>query len=286
MAIDQLQAAIRRRKNPSMVAFYPDKELIPPDYLTEATDVSHAYGSYAKELLPALVEVMPAVRFCFGSFAVLGGKGLDALAELIRCAKALGFYVLLDVPEIYAPRQAVLLNQMLPDVWEFDGLLLNAYIGSEAVIPFAEAMKSNDKDLFLALRTANKSAAEVQDLLTGSRLVYTAVADMAKRLGENLMGRKGYSRIAGVGPATSGENLRILREKYPSMFLLVDGYDYSGANAKNCSFAFDKLGHGAVVCAGSSVLGAWRDETGEPVALAVEAAQRMKKNLMRYTEIL
>ena len=163
---------------------------------------------------------------------------------------------------------------------------MNGYIGSEAVIPFAEAMKSNDKDLFLTLRTANKSASEVQDLLTGSRLVYTAVADMAKRLGENLMDRKGYSRIAGTGPATSAEKLQILREKYPSMFLLVDGYDYSGANAKNCSFAFDKLGHGAVVCAGSSILGAWKEEMGDPVAQAVEAAQRMKKNLTRYIEIL
>jgi len=78
-----------------------------------------------------------------------------------------------------------------------------------------------------------------------------------------------------------------LRSKYPEMFLLVDGYDYSGANAKNCSFAFDRLGHGAIVCAGSSIIGAWKEETeADPLAAAVSAVERMKKNLTRYVTIL
>jgi orotidine-5'-phosphate decarboxylase len=136
------------------------------------------------------------------------------------------------------------------------------------------------------MRTANKSASEIQDLLTGTRLVYTVVADMAKRLGEDMIARCGYSRIAGVGPATSAETLQQLRAKYPTMFLLIDGYDYSGANAKNCSMAFDKFGHGAVACASDCVLSAWLDDSGDPVELAVMAAERMKKNLTRYIDIL
>ena len=72
------------------------------------------------------------------------------------------------------------------------------------------------------------------------------------------------------------------------MFLLLDGYDYPNANAKNCSFAFDKLGHGAAACAGVSVTAAWMEEDSENtyVTLAVEAAERMKKNLTRYVTIL
>jgi microcompartment protein CcmK/EutM len=63
------------------------------------------------------------------------------------------------------------------------------------------------------------------------------------------------------------------------MFLLVDGSDYSGANAKNCSAAFDKLGHGAVVCAGSSITAAWQEEHSaqvDAVTSAVQAAEREK----------
>ena len=70
---------------------------------------------------------------------------------------------------------------------------------------------------------------------------------------------------------------------------LVDGLDYSGANAKNCAAAFDKLGHGAVVCVSSYVTAAWQnpEAAGEsPVALAVRCAERLKKNLNRYVTIL
>ena len=139
------------------------------------------------------------------------------------------------------------------------------------------------------LRTANKSAAELQDLLTGSRLVHMAAADIANRLGEPLVGRSGYSQIAGIGPASVADVLKKLRTRYKSLFLLVDGYDYANANAKNCSFAFDALGHGAIVCAGSGITAAWNgDETDgtEYVSCAVQAAERMKKNLTRYVTIL
>jgi hypothetical protein len=73
------------------------------------------------------------------------------------------------------------------------------------------------------------------------------------------------------------------------LFLLVDGYDLPNANAKNCNLAFDKLGHGAVVCAGTGITAAWNDETNDGVdyvVRAVEAAERMKKNLLRYTTVL
>ena len=72
-------------------------------------------------------------------------------------------------------------------------------------------------------------------------------------------------------------------------YVLLDGYDYPNANAKNCSFAFDKLGHGAIACAGSSITAAWvtdKTEGIEFVACAVEAAERMKKNLLRYVTVL
>ena len=285
MSVDKLQNKIRKMKNPSMVLFSFDSSVIPSDYRT-TDDAIGNYLGYANALLTALKGTVPAVRFDFGTFAVAGAKGLEALSELLEAASALDYYVLLDGPAIHTPNGAALAAEQLAKNWKFDGLLLNCYIGSEGVKPFAEQLPKNEQDLFLALRTGNKSAPEIQDLLTGTRLVYTVVADMAKRLGEDVIARCGYSRIAGVGPATSGDTLQQLRTKYPTMFLLIDGYDYSGANAKNCSMAFDKFGHGAVACAADSVVGAWREESGDPVELAVLAAEKMKKNLTRYLDIL
>ena len=285
MSVDKLQNKIRKLKNPSMVMFSLDSSVIPSAYRTTDNEISN-YLCYANALLAAMKDTVPAVRFDFGTFAVTGTEGLAALAELLNEASVLGYYVLLDIPAMHTPNGAVIAAEQIAKNWKFDGLLLNAYIGSDGVKPFAEHLTTSEADLFLLLRTANKTASEIQDLLTGTRLVYTVVADMAKRLGEDLLARCGYSRIAGVGPATSADTLQQLRAKYPAMFLLIDGYDYSGANAKNCSMAFDKFGHGAIACTGDSVVGAWREENGDPVELAVLAAEKMKKNLTRYVDIL
>lgn len=285
MSIDKLQNGIRKLKNPSMVAFFLDKSQIPPAYIDAASSAVRAYCVYAKELLVALKGVVPAVRFGFGSFAVNGVDGLAVLSELLTFAKEQGFYVLLDAPEVNIFGQAKVTAGMLIENWDFDGLTVSCYLGSDVVKPFAEAIKDSDKDLFVLFRSGNKSASELQDLLSGSRLLYMAAADMAIRLGEGMMNKCGYSRLAGVGPATSPDGLRNLRVKYPTMFLLIDGYDYPGANAKNCSVGFDRLGHGAVACASGSIVAAWAEEDGNAITLAVEAAERMKKNLTRYVTI-
>ena len=103
------------------------------------------------------------------------------------------------------------------------------------------------------------------------------------------VGKLGYSRIGALTAASSAESLRSLRGKYPRMFFLVDGYDSPSANAKNCSYAFDRLGHGAVVCAGETITCAWKraqSDGGDFLEQAVAAAERMKKNLTRYVTIL
>lgn len=280
--MDKLQKKIRKSKNPLMINFSLDDAHIPPEYQEQ----ENGYLQYAKAVLSAIKEFVPAVRFSFGSFAVAGSEGLWTLTELIKEARALEYYILLDVPEYNAPRSAELLAENLFNRWDFDGLLLNPYLGSDGIKPFADKLKDTEADLFLTLRTPNRSASQIQDLLTGTRLVYTVAADLAKRLGEDSIARCGYSRIGGLGAATSAECLQMLRSKYPQMFLLVDGLDYSGANAKNCSYAFDKLGHGAVVCVEAGVLSAWQEEETDGVTSACTAARRLQKNLSRYVDVL
>ena len=292
MAMDKLQEKIRKMKNPSMVEFSVDLDKIPPHILFEEGNEILAYDRFCRELLDALKGIVPAVRFNMGRFSLLGPDGLFLMSRITAYAKSLEYYVLLDAPECLSKQAAEFsVKNLFADkcLWQFDGLAVSAYAGSDVIKPYIEAVKTSGKDLFVVLRTANKSAAELQDLLTGSRLVHMAAADIAYRFCEPLTGRSGYSQIAAIGPASVADVLKKLRDRYKNLFLLVDGYDYSNANAKNCSYAFDKLGHGAIVCAGSSITCAWDSEKAngaEFVACAVEAAERMKKNLNRYVTIL
>lgn len=292
MSIDNLQEKIRKLKNPSVLDFAMLPEHIPPYILEDENYFASAYEFFCTQLLEGLKNKVPAVRFSLGMMSLYGADGMTALSNLLRTARALGYYILLDIPNAFSVTDATHMALMLmgeKSAFDFDGLITSAYIGSDSLRPFCEKLTDADKDLFVLARTANKSAPELQDLLTGSRLVHMAAADVVNRLAQPLTVRSGYSRVAVVAAATAPDSVRTLRSKYKSLFLLLDGYDYPNANAKNCSFAFDQFGHGAVACAGMSITAAWRNDpenAGEFVSFAVEAAERMRKNLTRYVTIL
>ena len=287
MAVDTLQEKIRKTKNPTMLELCLEREDIPAPILEESGSLSAAIVRYSRELLSGLKELLPAVRVSFASFAVLGAEGMTGLAEVLAFAKKLGYYVALDAPELLSPKTASMTADAL-FTWPCDGLVISGYAGSDVIKPFLNQCLEGKKDVFVVTRTANKSAPELQDLLAGGRLVHAAAADHVNRYGAETAGKFGYTRVGILAAASAAQSLKDLRVKYPRLFMLLDGADYPNANAKNCSYAFDKFGHGAVAVVGNSIVCAWQqaEEGTDPVMSALEAAQRMKKNLTRYVTVL
>ena len=292
MSIDVLQEKIRKAKNPSMVDLTLKVSDLPLCCLTAEAGRAAAYGKFCRELLGALKGIVPAVRVGFTAFAVLGPDGLAELQSVLHAAAAHGYYVLLEAPYILSPMMAEATAEAVwgdDAVYPCDGLMISAYPGSDVIKPFLPYVKDKKKDLFPVLRTSNKTAPEIQDLLTGTRLVHVAAADLVSRFGGDSVGKCGYARVGAVAGGNSAESLRNLRMKYPKLFLLIDDIDYSGCNAKICSNAFDKFGHGAVVCAGPTITAAWKfaeTDGNDYLEQAVAAAERMKKNLTRYAAVL
>ena len=290
MSVDRLQEKIRKGKNVLMVDLTLDPSALPPAFLEKDCSGARKVQSYARELLIGLKGLVPAVRFRMSPFALMGPEGLDVLRELLKAAAAQGYYVALDVPMLTSSEDAALAARALWDsegVYPCDGAIVSAYSGSDVLKPFLTYCTASKKDLFVLVRTSNRSASEMQDLLTGSRVVHGAAADLAARLGDECMGRSGFSRVGILTSACAQESLRSLRMRYPKMFMLADGLDYPWGNGRGASYAFDRLGHGGAVCVASSVTCAWKqDGEGEPVRAAQEAAQRINKNLLRYVTVL
>ena len=288
MSVDILQEKIRKMKNPSMLELAMPLSDLPPQFAPNA----EGYGAFCRELLEGLKDVVPAVRVSFAAFALLGPEGMNQLSETLKAASELGYYVALDAPEIVSPAMAKIVADSLlgeGSAYPCDGLIISGYAGSDVIKPFLTYCKKPKKDIFVITRTANKSAPELQDLLSGGRIVHAVAADHVNRYGDGTEGKFGYTRVGILAAASSAESLRSLRAKYPKLFFLLDGFDYPNANAKNCSFAFDKFGHGAVACGGTAITCAWKKEESDgsdylPAARA--AADRMKKNLTRYINIL
>ena len=287
MSMDMLREKIRKTKNPSMVELALAVEQLPTQFSKDGA----GYGSFCQQLLEGLKGNVGAVRLSFTAFSMLGHDGLYQLSQTLIKARDLGYYVLLDAPEILSPAMASIAASNLlgqQSLYPCDGLVVSGYLGSDVIKPFLPYCKKEGKDLFVVVRTANKSAPELQDLLSGTRLVHEAAADHVNRHAGNA-GKSGYAQVGIVAAASAAESLRSLRAKYPKLFILVDGYDYPNANAKNCASAFDKFGHGAVVCGGEQITCAWKKaetDGADFIAQAQAAAERMKKNLTRYTTVL
>ena len=278
MSIDALQNKIRKLKNPSALVLNPIGETVP-----EGMEA----GAYFCALLEALRDLMPAVRIDPAAFW-FSGNG-TALDTVLAKAGELGYYTILDWTQIQNPADAKRTAEQLfrDEQYRCDAAVISGYAGTDVIKTWFKAA-GQKKDVFVVVKTANKSGTELQDLQTGGRFVYTAASDLVSRMGDAAVERCGYSRLGVTAGAYNGPSLRTLREKYPRMFLLVDGLDQPGCNAKNVSYAFDRLGHGALVCAGESVTAAWKEaeEGADPVAAAVEAAERMKRNVTRYVNVL
>lgn len=292
MSVDVLQTKIKKLNRALMVNFSVEPELLPEEVLKAHEDICEAYADFGTRLLTGLKGEVAAVRFSLMYFVLLGEKGISVLSDLMRLSSMLGFYTLLDAYGISSPVSA---KHSADKIWgegsmlPCDGILISGYFGSEIIKPFLSYCENQKKDLFVAVRSPNKSSSEIQDLLAGSRTVHMAAADYVNRFSTNTRGKCGYSRIGIAASATAGDSVKMLRAKYPQLFMLIDGMEVTGANAKNASYGFDNLGHGAVVCLGSSVTCAWKEEEYSGmdfVQAAAAAVKKQQKKLDRYISIL
>jgi orotidine-5'-phosphate decarboxylase len=176
--------------------------------------------------------------------------------------------------------------------FDCDCMTVNGYLGTDGIKPFTALCKERDKAIFLLVKTSNPSSRELQDLIAGDRLVHIAMADLAVRLTEKekLVGKSGWSQIGAVVGATHPADLKNLRAKYPQIFFLVPGYGAQGGKAQDVQYAFDRLGHGAIVNSSRGIMCAWKkteDETGRNYQEAAKKeAIRMRDDICRYVTIL
>lgn len=307
MSIDVLQERIRKLKCPIMVGLDPYLPILPRHIVRDAFDeygqtlrgAAEAYYRFCTELLDRLSPIVPAVKLQSACFEALGADGINQMQRISKYAKNLGYYVLMDsmrgdvgsVAEIYAQAVfgSVSVGETACQLYSCDGLTVNGYLGSDGIKPFLPYCKHDGKNVFILLKTSNKSSREVQDLLSGDRVVYTAMADLAMRWGSDLFGKNGYSEIGAVVGATFPQTMKLLREKYDRLFFVVPGYGAQGGTAKNVQFAFDRFGHGAIVSASRSIICAWQKDGGDGenyLDCAEEAALKMKADIGKYVVIL
>ncbi len=289
MAIDRLTARIAQLQNPTVVGLDPDPSYL-PQALVDAAVKEHgktlkaaaeAVISFNKGIIDGICDIVPAIKPQSAYYEMYGPEGLRALAETVAYAKQKGLLVIMDgkrndigsTASAYARAylgKTSFEGLELP-AWDADALTVNAYLGSDGIVPFLKECNEHDKMIFVLVKTSNPSSGELQDKLCDKQSVYSLMGEMVERWGADAPGQNGYSKVGAVVGATYPEQLAQLRAAMPHTFFLVPGYGAQGAGAAEVKPAFDAKGGGAIINSSRGIICAHR-KTGLPFAEAARSA--------------
>lgn len=296
MSFDRLQKRIRARKNPVALTLGVPAEAVPPQLVRSSVDKlgpgpeaqADALLRFSTELMDALKDLVPAVILRVPYWEALGWQGLKALDQAAFHARELGLFVIADARRGDAGTAAFACGQawLGKEGINADCLTVNAYQGSDAITPLLELCRAEDKCLLAVARTSNPSAGEVQDLVSGDRVVGQALGDLAERLGRDDPGELGYnSRVGAMIASPWPSDLRAMRKRMERAFLLLSAGGDGECSLDDAWYAFDKYGRGALIAL-EDAPSAWMKTSGgdyiQPARAAIENARDTIKQFITF----
>jgi orotidine-5'-phosphate decarboxylase len=263
MKIDALCAAIKNTQCPACVGLDTELSHLPEGYQPEEdtySAISERVFRYNCDIIDAVRDIAPAVKVQAAYYEQYGAGGMRCFLKTMEYAKDAGLVVIADVKrnDIGATAKAYANAYLMGSAADF--ITVNAYLGSDGILPFIEACAETGKGIFVLVKTSNPSGGELQDLDVGGRKLYEVVADQAAEWGLPFIGECGYSSIGAVVGATYPAQAQALRARLPHTFFLVPGYGAQGADADDIAVNFDQKGLGAVVNSSRAILLAWKKE--------------------------
>lgn len=289
-----------RRFGPLVVGLDPHFDFLPPFLLKRFMPRGMSFEGLAEtvlafgaELLEALSGEVGCIKVQLAFYEALGVPGMRALSETIRLAKDQGFLVILDGKRNDIASSAILYaqgylsgirvgNETLPSFWDADALTVNPYLGEDSLRPFFEEAYRNGKGVFVLARTSNPSAPFIQDEGCEKR-VFEKVASLVDALRRTFPEDHSVSSFGIVVGATYPEDLKYLRECFPSLLFLIPGIGAQGGSIEALRFAFLPGGLGTLVNVSRDILFAYRREGRES---GEDFAERALQRAREYQRIL
>lgn len=304
---DKLLNQIDQKKNPCVVGLDPILEQIPECVKRDSKEYKNPFEAvrdtiieFNKLIIDAIADIVPAVKPQMAFYEKYGSEGVKAFEQTVEYAKGMGLIVIEDAKrsdightvKAYAEGhlgKVLLTNGTYAHSYNVDFMTVNPYLGSDGLLPFVEACKKHSKGIFVLVKTSNPSSGELQNkLVSDAECVYDIVAKYVYKVGEELIGTRGYSAVGAVVGATYPDEARKLRKTMPNSMFLVPGYGAQGGKADDVIYCFNEDGYGAVVSSSRSILYAYNREgfknrykPEEFSAAAREAAIRMRDNITK-----
>ncbi len=285
MKIDDLCVAIKKTKCPVCVGLDTSYDYLTDEYKCEnetQENISKSVYKYNCDIIDAVKEVVPSVKVQVAYYEQYGYHGMKCFFDTMQYASDNGLIVIADVKrnDIGSTAKAYSTAYLLSSAADF--ITVNAYLGIDGIQPFLDDCAQTGKGIFALVKTSNPSSGDFQDLSTGGKKLYQAVADKVNEWGSSLIGKHGYSSVGAVVGATYPQQAKELRASMASTFFLVPGYGAQGAGADDIAVNFDKNGFGAVVNSSRGILLAYKKEqySNVPSEAARQAVLDMKEDIL------
>ncbi|MBR5712110.1 MAG: orotidine-5'-phosphate decarboxylase [Lachnospiraceae bacterium] len=273
--ISKLIDRIKKTNAPIVVGLDPMLSYIPEHILKAAyaqygetlEGAAEAVWQYNKAIVDATYDLIPCVKPQIAMYEQFGIPGLAAFKRTVDYCHEKGLLVIGDVKRgdigstsaAYATAHLGTVtvggNKFVP--FDEDFATVNPYLGSDGVKPFLEVCNSNDRGIFLLVKTSNPSSGEFQDRLIDGRPLYEWVGEKVAEWGEMSMDGD-YSNVGCVVGATYPEMGRILRKIMPKAYILVPGYGAQGGTAEGLKPYFNEDGLGAIVNSSRGIIAAYK----------------------------
>lgn len=275
--IQKLIQKIQETKAPICVGLDPMLNYIPEHILKKSFQehgetlegAADAIWTFNKEIVDHTWDLIPSVKPQIAMYEQFGIEGLKAYEKTVRYCQEKGLLVIGDAKRgdigstsaAYATAHLgkVKVGNKVCTAFNTDFLTVNPYLGTDGVKPFVDVCKTEDKGLFVLVKTSNPSSGEFQDKLFDGRPLYEMVAEKVVEWGSDCMDGE-YSNVGAVVGATYPEMGAILRKLMPKTYFLVPGYGAQGGTAKDLKVCFNSDGLGAVVNSSRGIIAAYKQE--------------------------
>jgi orotidine-5'-phosphate decarboxylase len=309
---DRLAALVEERRSQIVLGLDPDPSALWPDAVgaEPARPAGGGAGSAAvgaEPARPAVQEEIAALtaaaveRHCrlaieaagrscvavkpqLACFERLGAPGWAALKATIKAAQQAGLLVIADAKRGDVPVSArayaqALVGETQGPFGTVEGLKVDAFtanplLGRDAMEPLVEAATQAHAGVFVLVRTSNPGAAEIQDEPKQDPL-HERLARIVDELGT--AGNAGLSNVGAVTGATRPDLLERLRDLMPQAIFLLPGVGAQGGSAADLRAAFRNHPAGGLISASRSIVGAHRQQGGDPAQKAAEAAEELRR---------
>ena len=257
--------------------------------------VAEAFYDFNMAIIDKTFDLIPAVKPQIAMYEEFGIDGMIAYKNTVDYAKSKGLIVIGDAKRgdigstslAYANAHigvSEILGEKLSG-FSTDFVTVNPYLGTDGIKPFIDVCNSEDKGIFVLVKTSNPSSGEFQDRQIDGTPLYELVAKKTCEWGELSMDGE-YSNVGAVVGATYPKMSAILREKMPHTFFLVPGYGAQGATAEDLKPCFNKDGLGAIVNSSRGIIAAYKQEKYASLDFANASREAVKDMIADINRVL